>query len=156
MVFDELTFCQLICGSIRLQIPPAITKGKQEQTFGLHPICWKLWGYYVHLHHPGEFLGTSVDCAWRVGLPSMVQARATPWYRRGMMGSHTPRKVITSRLSDAAISSFGFPKAHSHFQGAAVLWVLAQAGSMLVLVCRSATPSACSPTGHCAWWAGLP
>ena len=42
MVFDELPFCQGICGSIRSQITPAISRGKQEKSFWSHLICWKL------------------------------------------------------------------------------------------------------------------
>ena len=44
ILFGELIFCQGICGSIRSQIPPVTTWGKQELSFCSDPICWKLLG----------------------------------------------------------------------------------------------------------------
>ena len=46
MVFYELILCQHICGSIRLQIPPATTPGQVAAgwscVFWSHSICWYL------------------------------------------------------------------------------------------------------------------
>ena len=120
------------------------------------PHLLEVVGVLWHLHRPRELSGTHVDSASWVGLPCRVQAWATPWGYRGMMGSPTSRKAITSGLSAASASSYSCPMARSRFQDAAVLSVLMGAENSLAPLRRSATASSCSPACYCAWRARLP
>ena len=89
-------------------------------------------------------------------LPHWIWARATTWGCRSTVDSLTSGKVIKSKLRTATASTCCCSGVHSHFLGAAVLWVLAWARNAFTPACRSAPASSCGPNSYCACWVGLP
>ena len=89
--------------------------------------------------------------AWWAGLPHRDWAWATPWGHSSIVSSPTTGKAIMSWLRTATSSSYGYPRACSHFWCTVVLWMLMWVRDVLALVCRSGITSSCGGAGCCSW-----